>query len=231
MPGTHISLEQRQHAHRQFTAGVSSAVIKKNQRKLFGTRARIPSRASIFRYGKAAGARRCRHFYPGQSLTRRHKRLLREAMERNARNSTSELSAMLRREEARSGISSRTDFARSTIDRFLSKELGQTVKILTVYDPRRDPCESARCRSALKRYPVKCLLVIDAMHSDTRKDSARRRGRSRRGTRAYARQFLGGDGKLRTILGVMTVEGMQVDMCGFLVRSSALDGLQTTPSF
>ena len=43
MPGTHISLEQRQHAHRQFTAGVSSAVIKKNQRKLFGTRARIPS--------------------------------------------------------------------------------------------------------------------------------------------------------------------------------------------
>ena len=94
MPGTHISLEQRQHAHRQFTAGVSSAVIKKNQRKLFGTRARIPSRRSIFRYGKAAGARRCRHFHPGQSLTRRHKRLLREAMERNARNSTSELSAM-----------------------------------------------------------------------------------------------------------------------------------------
>ena len=57
-------------------------------------------------------------------------------------------------------------------------------------------------------------------HCDTRKDSARLRGRAKKGKRAFARQFLSGDGKLWTIMGVMTMNGMEVEACGFLVRLS-----------
>jgi len=233
MPGQHIPLEQRMHAQRQGLAGVAWHQVIVNQRVQFGERAPVMSRRSIARYVATHGELKesCTKYFPSHSLTDRHKRLLREAMSRLAEYETVELSAMLAREEASSGISGRREFAAETVNRFLRTEERMTPKLLTIYDPRKDAHESARCRSALKRYPVKCLVVVDACHSDTRKDSARRRGRSKVGTRAYSRQFLAGDGKLRTIMGVMTVEGMQVDMCGFLVRSSALDGLQTTPSF
>ena len=138
-------------------------------------------------------------------------------MERSSQTRTSELSAMLGREEI--GISQRDHFAHSTIDDFLRDEENHTVKVLTVYDPRRNFYESARSRSSLKRYPVRSLVVIDASHLNTDKDSARKRGRSKRGTRAVTRQFRAGGRKL-TVMGVMTVEGMQVDACGFLVRPS-----------
>ena len=221
MPGTHFTAAQVQHAERQLSAGVRWRQVRSNQRTVFGSRASVPSRASLFRWRRrgprSAQALRCRRVFPGRTLTRRQKRLLREAMERSSQTRTSELSAMLGREEI--GISQRDHFAHSTIDDFLRDEENHTVKVLTVYDPRRNFYESARSRSSLKRYPVRSLVVIDASHLNTDKDSARKRGRSRRGTRAVARQFRAGGRKL-TVMGVMTVEGMQVDACGFLVRPS-----------
>ena len=65
---------------------------------------------------------------------------------------------MLGREE--SGYSRRTDFPYSTINDYLREEEQNTCKVLTVYDPRKDTCESARSRSALKRYPLRCLVVV-----------------------------------------------------------------------
>ena len=156
----------------------------------------------------------------------RHNRWLRAQLVACSQRSTTELSASLGEQEV--GFSPRQTFAHSTIDDFVREGEGNTVKVLTVYDPRLDLAESARCRAALKRYPAKCLVVIDASHVDTRLDSARRRGRSKKGTRAYARQFLSGDGKLRSVLGVMTIDGMQVDACGFLVREHSLPAYMPT---
>ena len=218
MPGVHIPAPQKQHAFRQGSAGVHWKVIQKNQLREFGTRAPVMSRQTIMRTiaggFKTAAELRVRRTRPGSTLTGRHRRLLRDAMQQLSENWTEELSAMLGREEA--GVSQRTDFARSTIDDFLRNDEQMTSKVLTVYDPRKDVAESARCRSALRRYPLRCLVVIDASHVDTRKDSARRRGRAKRGKRAFARQFLSSDGKLRSVMGVMTMNGMEVDACGFL---------------
>jgi hypothetical protein len=213
------------HAHRQVTAGVHWRTIQKNQVRLFGERAPLMSERSIRRLAKpgalAHAARGCHRYCPGHSLTARHQRLLREMLEVNSEARTEELSSMLGQEERESDISSRTEFPASTIDDFVRDAEGNTVKVLTVYDPRRNAHESARCRSALRRYPVKTLLVIDACHVDTRKDSARRTGRSKKGSRAYARQFLSGDGKMRTVMGVMNMNGMVVEACGFMVRVCA----------
>ena len=102
MPGTHFTAAQVQHAERQLSAGVRWRQVRSNQRTVFGSRASVPSRASLFRWRRrgprSAQALRCRRVFPGRTLTRRQKRLLREAMERSSQTRTSELSAMLGRE-------------------------------------------------------------------------------------------------------------------------------------
>ena len=88
MPGTHFPAAQVQHAERQASAGVRWRQVQSNQGKVFGKRARVPSKATIYRWA-ARGPRsteelRCRRVRPGRTLTRRHKRLLRDAMERSS---------------------------------------------------------------------------------------------------------------------------------------------------
>ena len=118
MPGVHIPAPQKQHAFRQGSAGVHWKVIQKNQLREFGTRAPVMSRQTIMRTiaggFKTAAELRVRRTRPGSTLTGRHRRLLRDAMQQLSENWTEELSAMLGREEA--GVSQRTDFPRSTID-------------------------------------------------------------------------------------------------------------------
>ena len=172
----HITADQKRHAFRQRLAGVAAKQIQRNQRHLFGSLAPTMSVRSIRRAHTAGlkgnAAPPCRRFVPGRSLTARHNRWLRAQLAACSQRSTTELSASLGEQEV--GFSPRQTFAHSTIDDFVREGEGNTVKVLTVYDPRLDLAESARCRAALKRYPAKCLVVIDASHVDTRLDSARR---------------------------------------------------------
>ena len=220
MPNRRIPKEQKWHAFRQAHAGVHWKQIQKNQRRWFGDHAPVMHRNTIGRafangmMGDAAP--RKRSFRPGHSLTKRHRRLIRELMQRCAETSTEEYVLMLRRAELRFARA-RAKFARSTIDDFIRDTDGNTYKVLTAYDTRKNGVESARCRAALKRLPVQSLVVIDASHVDTRQDSARKKGRAKKGSRAYARRFLGRDGIMRSVLGVMTIRGMFVKACGFFV--------------
>ena len=86
-------------------------------------------------------------------------------------------------------------------------------------DPRMDLVESARCRAALGRLPLGSLIIVDASHVDTRLDTVRKYGRAPKGSRAYARQFMTGDGMLRTVMGVMTSRGMHPTATAFLVSA------------
>ena len=220
MPNRHIPKEQKWHAFRQARAGVHWQQIQKNQRRWYGERAPVMDRKTIARafangmLGDAAPKRES--FRPGRSLTKRHVRLIRELMRKCSQTSTEEYRRMLHRAE-RGFARARTKFASSTIDDFIREMDGNTYKNLTVYDPRKNAVQSARCRCALRKLPVSSLVVIDASHVDSRRDSARKKGRSKKGRRAYARQFLCRDGKLRTVMGVMTMRGMLVDACGFMV--------------
>jgi hypothetical protein len=56
------------------------------------------------------------------------------------------------------------------------------------------------------------------VHWDSRLSTQPRYGRSPIGTRAYARQFLGGDGQLRSVMAAMNMHGMVMEACQIMVR-------------
>jgi hypothetical protein len=222
MPGGHVSQRHRLFLHRQLRAGRPKATIARNYRAFQVRLARIrelPSVSTLKRIKRQGGwpdGRPAKRHNIGESLEARHKKLIEERLARFPCARTRELATLLRIRER--GISDRTHFAHSTIDDFIRDEMDHTNKVVTVYNARLDLAKSARSRQALKRYPLHCLTVIDAS-AIRRKDYRRRVGRGKKGKRIYGRTFnLDGSDVLRTLMGVMTIDGMHTGASEILVR-------------
>ena len=226
MGHSHIPKYQKWDAYAQMRAGVRWRQIQGNQRERFGSLAVTMSRTAIYKaysdgVRTASAAPPHTKTRPGQTLTVRHKRLIDRRLLRYASATTEQLEAMLVRcERKRNPRNPRTRFPHSTIDDYV-RARRNTRKVLTVYDPRLDLFESALCRSAFKRLPIEACIIIDGAHWDSRLNTQRRYGRSLRGTRAYARQFLSGDGQLRSVMAAMNMHGMVMEACQIMVRPAA----------
>jgi hypothetical protein len=222
MGHAHIPKYQQWDAYAQMSAGASWKAIQASQRDRFGALAVQMSRAAIFKahkHGKErALAQRHAKVRPGQTLTAWHRILIDRRLARQPSATTEQLELMLLRcERKRNTTNPRTRFPHSTIDNYV-RARRNTRKLLTVYDPRLDLFESALCRAAFKDLPPEAIIVIDGVHWDSRLSTQPRYGRSPIGTRAYARQFLGGDGQLRSVMAAMNMHGMVMEACQIMVR-------------
>ena len=219
MPGKHYEPEHARFLVAQMRAGRSPADIRRNYRHWQVRRARIcvlPSRTTLWRLrrqGCLSQRRTARHRI-GHSLEARHKKLIDDTLGRFPTTRTAELAKLLRRNE--NGLTSRTDFAHSTIDNYIRDEMDQTNKKVTYYHARLNLLESARSRRALKRYPPQCYCVVDGS-AIRRKDFQRTTGW---GPRIFGRTISCGDhGGLRTLMGVMTIRGFDMRASKVIVRT------------
>ena len=149
----------------------------------------------------------------GKTLTYAQKRTILDALLEECTTTTAELSARLRAVET----SARTRFCHSTIDDAI-RAAYFTLKRVTVYNARRDPFESAQARRAIGCYDVRCVLVLDASHiaSD---EAQRRQGRAPRGARALCSAYPCSGNQLLSVLGAMSIDGMEMAACDVVVRA------------
>ena len=188
---THIPPEQKRHAYRQRSAGVSYGTIKRNQRIKFGTDALTMSKSSIqraFKGGRAGNAAPpCTRVVPGRTLLARHRELLRKEVARLSESTAGELSAFLATHER--CHSRRTKFAESTINDFLRDEELNTYKCSKNADA--EPLGPAQPEAPEHPLPRQCqpaaLAALpsgscgaSASRSSTLRGTTRRLARSRR---------------------------------------------------
>ena len=152
----------------------------------------------------------------GRTLTYGHKKLILDELMELCTVSTAELERKLRQVE----LTQRTSFASSTIDDAI-RAASWTSKKVTLLNARRCPYASAQTRVALGAYPVECILVLDASHiaSD---EAQRRRGRAPRGSAAHSNVFTCAGGELMSVLGAITIDGFDMDICE--VVEGSIDG-------
>jgi hypothetical protein len=215
---------QKRFAYLMLRGGASQARTSEQMQTWFGLRSRPPSHRTLERIRRIGDLTGDPCYTPprsllGRSLTYAHKKLILDELTASCTVSTRELVRKLRAAEQ----SARTQFAHSTIDDAIRAAM-ITSKRVTVYNIRRDAFESAQARVAIGRYPIECVLYLDASHI-AGDENDRRMGRSRRGRQAVSRRFECAGGQLCSFLGAFSIDGFEMGCC------EVVEGTIDTPRY
>jgi hypothetical protein len=221
MGHTHIRSDQKRYAYSLVKQGLKYSAVSANVRTWFGRKYPPISKGTLSSIktigdltGDPAYVPKCVKL--GQTLTYAHKKLILDELLALCTTSTRELEVKLQAAEQ----TQRTDFAHTTINVAIRAAMF-TRKKVTLHNDRRDPIQSARVRTALRAYPIECVLNLDASH--IRSDEAQRRfARAPVGSRAHSGVFTCANGTLVSVLVGFTIDGFEMDICEIVEGS--IDG-------